>query len=217
MKFSLSGPEGFLLPLPFSVKLINLKLNGFPVFITSHGDFFFVVNMGLGLVWAVGPILGDSSSIWLKNYVSVTTTIPTFGWMYLFDDIWLETLELQLISIPLTSSTGIIDSINTDTSTSASVETSDTSVGGITDMGSSKSVETATFLSVKTTCTPSLSSGTSKLVTSSLVETLPFVSTSSTLSDETITSTLFSSIATTTETGSYTSTAGKFLKMYIII
>ena len=100
MEFSSTGSEESLLPLPFSVKLINIVFKGFPVAITSHGDFLFVMDMGAGLVWVVGSFLGDSSSVWLKHSISPpSTNIPSIGWLYLLDGIWSD--ALGLVSIPL--------------------------------------------------------------------------------------------------------------------
>ena len=101
MEFVSTGPEAFLLPLPFSVKLINFVINGFPVAITSHGDFVFVMDMGAGLVWVIGSTLGNRASVWLIHSESPPPiTIPSISWMYLFNGIWMK--ATGLVSVPKT-------------------------------------------------------------------------------------------------------------------
>ena len=96
MEFSVTGPAAFLLQLPFSVKLIAFEFNGFPVAYSSNGYFFFVMDMGSGLVWVVGSVIGDMSSVWMKqsSTSSPTINIPSFGWMYFSGGIWIEALTL---------------------------------------------------------------------------------------------------------------------------
>jgi len=95
-EFSSTGPEKFLLPLPFSVKLIDLEFNGFHVAITTDGDFLFKMDMGEGLVWVVGSVLGDIKSVWIMHSLSSSdTTLPRNGWMILLDGMWIEAFGLE--------------------------------------------------------------------------------------------------------------------------
>ena len=110
MEFSSTGPEAFLLPLPFSVKLISFIFNGFPVCITSNGDFLFVMDMGSGLVWVIGSAIGDSSSVWLSHPKSPpSTSVPSIAWMYLMDGKWID--AVRLVSIPKTGGVDVIYSV----------------------------------------------------------------------------------------------------------
>lgn len=107
-KFSSSGPESHLYPLPFNIKFIKSKFNGYSFAISSEGSFFFTMDMGTGLVWVVGSVVGNSSTVWLKHSVSLPAitsstypTLPREGWMYLLDGIWYE--APNLIATPLTN------------------------------------------------------------------------------------------------------------------
>ena len=96
-----TGPAGILFDNSIKFMITTKLENGFPICIGTGGFFLFVISLDGALVWVIGTIIGDSSTIIMKNPdTPVEGLIPTLGWLYIDGGEWIIDGSLTVVMIP---------------------------------------------------------------------------------------------------------------------